>query len=126
MTVTIHLPPGAAAARMVLSRLVALAGGDRRAVRSGNTGLVVSDELALAYLTVATGYGQPPANGQPTASDGQISRAPMPPNLAAVVRKAEHTGGLTQPAQAAEEPPARKTTRPAARRPRRTEQGAST
>lgn len=120
MTVTIHIPPGVAP-KTVLRRLVGLAGGDRGAVRSGHTGLVVSDALALAYL----------ADGQPAASDDQISRHRVPPNLARVVRTAEHSGGLLQPAApaAADEPAAiDKTTRaPATRRPRRrTEQGAST
>lgn len=124
MTVTIHVPTAPAAQADVLRRLIALAGGDRRAIRSGHTGLVVSDDLARAYLN----------DGQPAASGGQISR-PVPPNLAQVVRQAENTGGLLQPpAPATAEPVAleKTTTRPpATRRPRRTQQqqeqqGAST
>lgn len=115
MTVTIHLRPGTT--RTVLRRLITLAGGDRSAVRSGHTGLVVSDELALAYLS----------DGQSTANDAQLSH-PMPPNLGRVVRQAEGTAGLLQPATGQPTEPAAldKTTRsPATRRPRRTQQGAS-
>lgn len=121
MTVTIHLPAGPAAQTAVLRRLIALAGGDRRAVRSGHTGLVVSDDLARAYLN----------DGQPTADGGHLGH-PVPPNLARFVRQAENTGGLAQqnPAATGEpaapaKPPTRST---APRRPRRTpqQQGAST
>lgn len=116
MTVTIHLPVGGA--QTVLRRLLALAGGDRHAVRTGNTGLVVSDELALAYLS----------DGQPTASDGQIGHHPVPVNLARVVRQAENAAGVLMQQPAADEPAAldKPARRPATRRPRRTQQGAST
>lgn len=120
MTVTIHLPPGPLAQGKILRRLITLAGGDRRAVRSGHTGLVVSDELALAYLS----------EQHPALSNGDHTGRAMPPNLARVVRQAENTAGLLQSATpaatAGAEPAPQKTTRtPATRRPRRTQQGAS-
>lgn len=112
MTVTIHLAPGAT--KTVLRRLITLAGGDRTAIRSGHTGLVVSDELALAYLS----------DGQSSANDGQVSH-PAPPNLARLVRGAEDRAGITTSPDGSDpkKDPAPTTSRtPAARRPRRTSQ----
>jgi hypothetical protein len=94
MTVTIHKPVGCPPQQMAaLTRLlVSLAGGDRRAVRSGHGGLVVSDAVALAYLTSAA----PPVPG-----DDAPASQPVPPNLARVVRGAENAAGMTTPRQPA-------------------------
>lgn len=111
MTVTIHFPAAPSAAAVIIRQLVDIAGGDRRAVRSGHGGATVSNEVALAYLSDAT----PPA---PT-------RMVVPTRLAAVVRDAEGRGGLLQPHVDQAPEPKPQTRGPAARRPRRQQQGAT-
>ena len=112
MTVTIHALATPAQTAHLTRRLVALAGGDKSAVRSGNGGLVVDDALALAYLSVT----------QPLPAPRQRQ---VPPDLSSVVRDAEGRGGLLEARtdQAAEEQPVQQT-KPA-RRPRRKPVGAA-
>lgn len=105
MTVTIHFPAAPAAAAAIVRRLVAIA-GTTSAVRSGHGGAVVSDELALAYLSAQT-----PAPVVPTP-------APVPVQLAQLVRDAEGRGGLLNPVSEQVPEPTTQT-RAAARRPRR-------
>jgi len=118
MTVTLHLPADPAARSAMLRRLVELAGG-RKAIRSGHGGLVVSDEVALAYLAAASAGPAPPP-----------STRILTPDVARVVRGAETRGGLldrpTAAAQTQTDPAPK--SRPAARRPRRLaqQQGATT
>jgi len=107
MTVTLHLPASPTARSAMLRRLITLA-GNPKAVRSGNGGLIVSDDLALAYL----------AADQPTASDGHLSH-PAPPDLARVVRDTEVRSGLLEGRPEIAEPAPPPRTRTAARRPRR-------
>lgn len=109
MTVTLHLP-AAPAARSVMVRRVRALAVDPAEVRSGHGGLVVSDELALAYL--ADGQAAPAAEPAPAR--------PPTPDVARVVRNAEAVAGLLEPRADAPipEPPPR-TARTTARRPRR-------
>lgn len=112
MTVTIHALASPAQTAHLTRCLVALAGGNKAAVRSGNGGLVVDDALALAYLSATL----PPAAPR---------QRQMSPDLARVARDAEGRGGLLEPRadQAVEEQPVQQT-KPA-RRPRRKPVGAA-
>ena len=116
MTVTLHLPANPAD-RSVMVRRVRTLAADPGQVRSGNGGLIVSDDLALAYLVA----------DQPTASDGHLSH-PAPPDLARVIRDTEVRSGLLEGRPEIAEPAPPPRTRTAARRPRRTtaQQGAAT
>lgn len=115
MTVTIHALATPAETAELTRHLVALAGGDKAAVRSGNGGLVVDDALALAYLS----------RPGPTSLPRQGRR--VPPDLAVVVREAEGRSGLLEPRDdqaAAEQAPPQQQPKPA-RRPRRKPVGAA-
>lgn len=116
MTVTLHLPANPAD-RSVMVRRVRTLAADPGQVRSGNGGLVVPDDLALAYLT----GGDQPAPAAPELR-------PPPSELARVVRTAEGQAGLLEPRPDAPAPDPPPRTRTAARRPRRTtaQQGAAT
>lgn len=80
MTVTLHIPHTRRAA--VTRRLVELAGGDSKAVGSATHGLIVSDALALAYLS----------NGH--NANGHSHPRPVPVGLAADIRAAETQAGM--------------------------------
>ncbi len=114
MTITIHALSSPALTAALTRRLIALAGGDKTAVRSGNGGLVVDDAVALAYLSST--QPAPPAPRQRTT----------PLDLAVVVREAEGRGGLLEPRQdqAAADPAPQPQPKPA-RRPRRKPVGAA-
>ncbi len=112
-TVTLHPPVGAGPQAMaqMTRTLVALAHGERGRVRSGRGGLVVDDELALAYLSTRPGAQLPSLPAPP---------APVPGGVGRLVRQAEERGGLAQPdagahkpAEASAEAPAPVTTEPA-------------
>lgn len=111
MTVTIHALATPAQTAHLTRHLVALAGGNKTAVRSGNGGLVVDDALALAYLSTTV-----PA---PAPRQRQVS-----PDLDRLVRDAEGRGGLLESptAQPAVEQPVQQTK---TRRPRRKPVGAA-
>lgn len=88
--VTIH--PGGAAMSTVAKRLVALAGGDTKAVRASGTGLTVSPELAYRYLAASLNGHAPDVSSAPVAL--------VPPGLAEVVRGAEDQAGLIDSSRA--------------------------
>lgn len=97
MTVTIHAR--GVQRSEVAHALLALAGGNRDAVKNSTNGLTVSDDLARAYLT------------SPSVPTGKPAMA-VPPGLAVTVRDAEIRSGVGDPDQAPK--PAKKTTRKSA------------
>lgn len=87
MTVTIHPRRGQRLTDLV-RELIALAGGDRRAVTCGRGGVLVGDTVAVAYLT------------RDTPAAEVVTQTAIPPNLHRLVQRTEQAGGLHQPVAA--------------------------
>lgn len=111
MTTTLHPPVGAGpqALAQMTRDLHVLADGETRRVRSGRGGLVVDDDLALAYLST-----RPGARRYDLLPPG----APVPGGSARLVRQAEQRAGLAGPTDGEHKPreaePAATTPDPAA------------
>jgi hypothetical protein len=103
--ITIHARGGQRLSDLT-RHLIALAGGDKRAVTSGGGGLVVADELAYAYLS---------AQFAPPTPAPQLA----PPAVAKAVRDVEDRGGLSAPREEPTRPPQKRSKQPVRRNARK-------